>query len=300
MPRLALAVCLASALLAGACVERVPLPQHDPLERFAFWFKFYDTPIEIHFSKPPNLQPGTPLLLYATGDGGWRGQARDIFEHLVHWGYPAAGFSAVDYVRHIGYVSGTTTPERLGRDYLRLIAFARRSLGLPDDTPTILVGVSRGAGLAVVAATQEPVRRELVGVLAVALVHDEEYVRHYRIRRGQPRGDTPRRELVTFDNYEALALLSSLPVEVIQSTRDNYLPAADARQLFGPDSEFRRLHPIEARNHNFKGGRAALFDQMVASLQWIRSVNRSRRTAASGGACGEAAPRRAIPGSCEP
>lgn len=257
-------------LLAGACVERVPLPAHDGLFEFSRWITFYETPLEVHLSKPPQFQPGTPLLLYATGDGGWRGPDRDVYEHMIHWGYPVAGFSALAYIKHIGYVSGTTTPERLARDYLRLIAFAKSALGLPAETRTILVGVSRGAGLSVVAASEDEVRKQVEGVEAVALIHEEEYVRHYRVHRGQVRGDTPARELVAFDNYASLELLSSLPVAVIQSTGDGYLPAADARELFGPDSALRRLIPIEATNHSFRGGRQALFDQMVASLDWIR------------------------------
>jgi hypothetical protein len=274
MSRLLSVGALALALFACARVEHVPLPSGErPLE-FSRWITFYDTPLEVHLSRPREPRPGAPLLLYATGDGGWRGPDRDVYEHMTRWGYPVAGFSALGYLKHLGWVPGTTTPERLGRDYLRLMAVARSALELPEGARTILVGVSRGAGLSIAAATEEDVRRQLAGVVAVALIREEEYVRHYRVPRHGARGDTPARELVTFDNYGSLELLASLPLAVVQSTGDSYLPAADARELFGPDSEFRHLYAIEATSHSFRGGRGALFDRMEASLQWITSVSR--------------------------
>jgi fermentation-respiration switch protein FrsA (DUF1100 family) len=60
-----------------------------------------------------------------------------------------------------------------------------------------------------------------------------------------------------------------LPVAVIQSTRDGYLPAAQARQLFGPDGERRRFYPIESDGHTFGGAHAALYEQARAALEWI-------------------------------
>jgi fermentation-respiration switch protein FrsA (DUF1100 family) len=269
MRRFARLGCVVIAVLAGGCARHVPLhTPYDPVE-FSRWIPFYDHPLEIHLSRPLELQPGTPLLLYATGDGGWRGKDRDAYRHMVHWGYPVAGFSAPAYLSHLGFVSGTTTPARLASDYQRLIEYAKQALSLPDDTRTILVGVSRGAGLAVAAAGRQEVRAGLAGVMAVALTKEEEYVWHYRVRRRQARGELPTRELVMFDTYGSLGRLRSLPLAVIQSTRDNYLPAADARKLFGPDTELRRLYPIEAENHSFKGARDALYAQMAASLSWI-------------------------------
>lgn len=257
------AVCL---LLAG-CVTHPRTSPYDPIE-FNKKIVFYGHPLELHFARPAEMSPGTPLLLYATGDGGWRGKDRDLYLHITRWGYPVAGFSAPSYLSHLGYVTGTTTPGRLARDYERLIEFAKEALSLPAGTRTILVGVSRGAGLAVVAASRPEVRSELAGVMAVALTKEEEYVRHYRVRRGSP-SDTPKRELVTFDTYGSLGRLRSLPLAVIQSTRDNYLPAAAARELFGPDTQTRRFYPIEAENHSFKGAREALYSQMSNSLAWM-------------------------------
>lgn len=69
--------------------------------------------------------------------------------------------------------------------------------------------------------------------------------------------------------YGALPELGAIPVAVIQSTRDDYVPAAEARRLFGPDTPSRELVPITAADHNFAGALAELYAQMERSLEWI-------------------------------
>jgi Bacterial virulence protein (VirJ) len=266
---LAVVVAGLAVLAAGGCVHRDALRSPQKPIEFERSLTFYDHPLDVHLARPVQLQPGTPLLLYATGDGGWRGKDLETYRRMIQWGYPVAGFSAPSYLKHLGFVSGTTTPGRLARDYHRLIEFAKATLSLPAETRTILVGVSRGAGLAVVAAGRSEVNAELAGVLAVGLTKEEEYVRQYRVRRGTSPSDMPRREVISFQTYEYLGRLRSIPLAVIQSTGDNYLPAAAARKLFGPDTASRRLFAIESRDHSFSDAREALFAQMAASLAWM-------------------------------
>jgi pimeloyl-ACP methyl ester carboxylesterase len=260
------------ALALSACVHRGPTVDPARMALYVRQITLYDHPLEVHFARPRQILPLRPMLLYATGDGGFHGNDRAIFDALASFGYPVAGFSARNYLKNLGYVADTTTPQRLAIDYRRLIEFSEKSLELPPNTPVILVGVSRGAGLAVVAAGQRMVRNGLAGVLAIALTKEEEYVRHYRVRPGRTPPGMPRRELVMIETYEYLPRLSSLRVSVIQSTRDNYLPADEARQLFGPDTADRQLHPIKAWDHSFAGARDELYARMEQSLDWISSV----------------------------
>ncbi len=256
----------------SACIYRGPTIDSARTALYARQIALYDHPLDVHFARPREILPLRPMVLYATGDGGFHGNDRAIFDALASLGYPVAGFSARNYLKNLGYVADTTTPQRLAADYERLIQFSERSLELPPNMPVILVGVSRGAGLAVVAAGQRVVRDRLAGVLAIALTKEEEYVRRYRVRPGRTPPGMPRRELVMIETYEYLPRLSSLRVSVIQSTRDSYLPADEARQLFGPDTADRQLHPIEAWDHSFTGGRDELYAQMERSLAWISAA----------------------------
>jgi len=58
---------------------------------------------------------------------------------------------------------------------------------------------------------------------------------------------------------------------VIQASGDHYLPAAQARALFGPDSPTRRFLTIDARNHRFNGGESAFSAALVEAVAWVSS-----------------------------
>jgi Bacterial virulence protein (VirJ) len=215
--------------------------------------------------------PAAPLLVFATGDGGMHRKDLDAYRHLVALGYPIVGFDAHDYVTHLGHEEATT-PARLATDYERIIDTARHVLHLDAGQPVVLVGVSRGAGLSVVAAGHRTLRDSIAGVVAVALTQEEEYVHWYRrIRRdGANPVDRPAAgQPVIVEVYKYLPRLGDMPIAVIQSTRDNYLPAAAARAMFGPDTPNRRFQAIDARNHSFRGARSELYDAMRGALAWV-------------------------------
>jgi len=65
---------------------------------------------------------------------------------------------------------------------------------------------------------------------------------------------------------------------VIQSTRDNYLPADQARSLFGSDTDRRQFHAIDARNHSFAGARPLLYETLRSSLDWVEQVAKPQST----------------------
>jgi hypothetical protein len=253
--------------LAGCGMHREPVVV-PPGIQLARTIVLNDHPLRIHVADTRRSTILRPLIVYATGDRGWAGKDLDVYRHLVAWDYPVAGFDAHDYVKHLGR-SDSTTPARLARDYSAIIAAARDALGLPDSRPVVLVGVSRGADLSVVAAGRPSVRAHLTGVVAVALTREEEYVKWFGVRRRRALG----RSASIVQLYEYLPLLGDVPLTVIQSTHDNYLPAAEARVLFGPDTPVRHFISIEARNHSFKASRDALYAAMRGALERLTAPN---------------------------
>lgn len=243
----------------GACV----LPRH-PGTPAALTSEIFVTlhghALRLHLSKPAAFAPSAPLLVYTTGDAGWWGKDRDIFTHIREWGYPAVGFSAREYVHHLG--ADALRPGEVARDYQAIIGAAVTAMGLPQPARAVLVGKSRGAGLSVAAAGTPQLRGALAGVLAVGLTGEEEYV-HGRVRGSRSR------ERVMLRPYARLPDVGSVPVAVVQSTHDDYVPAAEARRLFGADTASRALATIDARDHNFGGALDALYSQMRRSLEWI-------------------------------
>ena len=268
MRRSALAALVVMAVSAAACAP--PLQSLGPdgpvqsTERISFGDR---DPLDLHLVKPRVPVAGKPLVLFATGDGGWRGKDKEAFDQMRTWGYPMAGFSAPGYLKHITRHTHRTTPADVAADYARLIARAKAAMALPEETPTVLFGVSRGAGLAVAAAGESSLQPQLLGVVAVALTREEEYVHRLKRPKHAPPNALP--ELVMLDNYEYLPRLRTLPVSIIQSTHDDYLPAEEARRLLGPDSKLHKLHPIASMNHSFTDARERLYAEMQASLAWL-------------------------------
>jgi pimeloyl-ACP methyl ester carboxylesterase len=257
-------------LLPIICACHIAVPKSKPVPIQAPII-LYNHPLKLFISQPGNNQNSGVLVVYATGDGGWYDLDREIFEWISKWNYPAVGFSSKDYLKNLGSVSDTTTPRNLAQDFDAIIQFAEQKLNISPATPIVLVGLSRGAGLAVVAAGEGALDSKLAGVLAIALTKEEEYVVHYK-HGGNPSSGKSKNELVQIETYEYLPRIKSVPVVVIQSTHDNYLPAEDARALFGPDTSLKKLLPIEAQNHSFYGGRPDLFAKTEAALSWIYRI----------------------------
>jgi hypothetical protein len=256
--------CLAVlAAAAQACALHLPAASR-PFDRS---LTLNAHPVTIHFANRYGSY-GRPLLLYTTGDGGWARKDLALYKQIVSWGYPTAAFSAPNYLKHLRGEQ-STTPERIGRDYAHIIEFAAAHLALDPGTPVVLIGVSRGAGLEVVAAGDSAVRTKLGGVLAIALTREEEYVRWFGLRLPLLRRPA---HPVMVQLYEYLPLLGSLPVAVVQSTRDAFLPAAAAAHLFGPNTGTRRFHSIDARNHSFGGAREQMYETVHTSVRWIDSL----------------------------
>jgi predicted alpha/beta hydrolase family esterase len=257
--------------LAASCAPPARIVTHPAPEHLKAVVRVQDRWLLLHLSRPRDDATTRPLLLYVTGDGGWGGKDLDTYEHLRTFGQPVAGFSAPDYLDHLRGGADSLSPPELAGDFADIVKLAKERLSLPPSTEVILVGVSRGADLVVVAAAESALGPTVGGVLAVALTDEEEYVRH-RPRRlfhpGAHEAELPPLEMVKpYDYIEQVRA----PLCLIQSTNDQYVPAAKAREAFGPDAPGRKLIAIASRNHSFSDQRDALYDAMHRSILWILS-----------------------------
>lgn len=260
-----LAACLVLLVLTTSCDYGWPGIKTKPtMQAGARPVRLMDFDLPLHFAKEERSSAGRPMVLFATGDGGWRGIDREIVDTIARLGYPIAGFSSKDYLAHLKHMPEMPTPAEVGADYSSLIDNARQAMGIPATTSVVLSGFSRGAALAVIAAGDSRLGPSLVGVLAMGLDDVEEHVQAQR-SRAAPAPTKP--EVVR--PYEYLKGLDALPLSVIQSTRDRFLGASQARRLFGEDSELHKLHAITAESHTFGGARTLLFREIEQSLSWI-------------------------------
>jgi type IV secretory pathway VirJ component len=226
-------------------------------------------PLDLHLAVPDQPVPDAPLVLYASGDGGWFGAAVDMFQQIARAGYPVAGFSSRAFLKIQRPHGGLVNAAQLAADYKTIVNHARAALRLSDTNRVVLTGWSRGAAFSVLAASEPSVRGQLAGIIAIGLATGENLMTvsdDDATDDGEPAETSgPSR----IDNSATIAQLGPLSCAVIQASRDNYLPAADARRLFGPDTDRRRLYAIDAKNHRFSGGKAAFDAALLDALHWI-------------------------------
>jgi fermentation-respiration switch protein FrsA (DUF1100 family) len=207
------------------------------------------------------------LVIFSTGDAGWLGASGAVFERLAEMGYYAAGFNAREMlkpVRESGQKVGLSRMAELLDDLFRQ---TRRELGRPEDTPLILIGDSRGAGGAVLGSILPRLRPQVAGAVAIALTRETDFIRAPDPADRPPEIQVDEKERIQL--YPAIALAGDIPLAVIQSAGDKYVPADEARRLLGPDTPTRRLYEVAAKNHGFSGGREEMLRDLEDALRWI-------------------------------
>ena len=238
----------------------------------------HDEPLTLHLAAPQTpLSASTPLVLYASGDGGWFGAAVRMFHTIASSGFPTVGFSTKAFMQIEHRWSSTLSVADVAEGYQQIIDAARAQLRLPPDAPAVLTGWSRGASLGVLVASSREVDPQVIGLVAIGLDANEQL---------DIEGDDDDDEgtdidvpLVRDDGHHArsiamyplLSMIAPRRSVVIQASGDGYLPAARARELFGPDSTMRRLVTVDARNHRFDGGEPRFAAALVEALGGVSS-----------------------------
>lgn len=198
--------------------------------------------------------------------------------HMAERGYMIAAFDPGVMMSLIKRAEGQVSLTAAATALDRLIMQVRRELGLPDATPTILTGYSRGSNLVVFAAGERDLRRHLLGGVAVALTREADHLQEPDPARNTPA--LPVDDRGRLQTYPAISRLGALPFAVIQSAGDSYVRAEESRRLFGPDTPTRRLYEVDAIDHAFDGGHEALLHDLDDALAWIIAHNRRARTQA--------------------
>jgi dienelactone hydrolase len=207
------------------------------------------------------------LVVFFTGDGGWHRTSSELFRHLAEQGYTVAGFSSDQILKPFARTGEKMAPARAAQGLKKLYTEVKRDLGLPDSTPIMVVGYSRGASMVAFTAVHPELQGGVAGAVSVALVREADYLQ-------VPDGVTgPAIQVSSTGHlqlYPLLKLLGSLRLAVIQSTNDHYVTAAESRQLLGPDTDTLRLYTVEARNHRFSNARDKLMQDLDDALLWVK------------------------------
>jgi dienelactone hydrolase len=152
--------------------------------------------------------------------------------------------------------------QQIPRDYEALLKLVDASPGKP-----VLIGVSEGAGLSVVAAADPAVKPRIAGVVALGLGDVNELAWHWRdsiiyVTKGTPKEPA-------FHATDFISHLAPAPVALLRSAHDEYVPAGESEQIFASASEPKKLWTVDAANHRFAGNLLEFDVRLVEALAWI-------------------------------
>jgi pimeloyl-ACP methyl ester carboxylesterase len=206
--------------------------------------------------------PGQRVAIVTSGDGGWVHLGPEVAEHLADGGYYVIGFDARAYLSSFTHGEETLTVADVPRDFATIVDHAAR-VGLRP----LLVGVSEGAGLSVLAATDRRLQSHIAGVVAMGLPDRNELGWHLRDSLIYVTKRTPNEPL--FSVRDIVGRVSPVPLAIFQATRDEFVPPEETQAIVAAAREPCRLFTIEAGNHRFADARPELWQRLEEALVWI-------------------------------
>lgn len=206
---------------------------------------------------------GGPPVVVSSGDGGWMHLGPHVAETLAARGFFVVGFDVKAYLE--SFTSGNLTLGRTDEpgDYKVLADFAARE----TSQKPILIGVSEGAGLSVLAATDPQTKRSIAGVLGLGLPDINELGWRWRdamiyLTHGVPKEPT-------FSTAAIVSRVSPTPLGAIHSTHDEFVPLTTVQRVLDAAAEPKQLWIVKAADHRFSDNLAEFDRRLLEAIAWI-------------------------------
>ena len=207
--------------------------------------------------------PSPDIALLSSGDGGWVHLAPHVAEALAARGWYVVGFDAKSYLE--GFTAGgkALSERDVQKDYARLIDFITPR----DRDRPILIGVSEGAGLSVLAATNDAVKRRIQGVVGLGLPDISELGWRWRDMLIYVTHTVPNEP--TFSAANVIGRLAPVPLAAIHSTHDEFVPPSEINRVMARAGEPKKLWMVEAADHRFSDNEGEFDRRLFEALTWI-------------------------------
>jgi len=253
-------VSLTFALAAAAAVDASSFEKLDASVR--------GQPLTLALYRPPASSRGT--IVIGSGDVGWVGLAVTVAEQFSADGYAVIGINVRQYLAAFTVGKSHLAVTDVPGDYRVLVTAARARM--PLARPVVVAGVSEGAALAVLAAADPGNRDWLDGVITMGLPATAELAwRWTDVGAWITKRDMNEPSFCSFDY---VASVSPLPLYMIQSRRDEYVPTADYQRFSDLAKEPKKLVLIDASNHRFTDRRDDLRRAIADGLAWVKGFRR--------------------------
>ncbi len=207
-------------------------------------------------------ETGQPVVV-SSGDGGWIHLGPDVAELLSAQGYFVVGVDCKAYLSGFTSDNKTLTTSDVPADYRAFVDVARAG----RERRVLLVGVSLGAGLSVLAATGPELQPALSGVIALGLPKENELGWRFRDAIIYFTKKTPNEPIFLASDF--IPKVPPVPLAGIHSTHDEFVPVDEEQRLFALPGAPKRLWVVDAQNHRFSGNVAGFHTALAEALAWI-------------------------------
>jgi fermentation-respiration switch protein FrsA (DUF1100 family) len=213
---------------------------------------------------------GMPVIV-SSGDGGWIHLGPHVAEVLSANGFFVVGFDVRAYLESFTTGATTVRVEDEPGDYRALIDFAA---GETRRKP-LLIGVSEGAGLSVLAATDARNKQAVAGVIGLGLSDLTELGWRWKDMVIYLTHDTPREP--TFSVKAVVDRMAPIPLAAIHSAHDEYVPLAEVEHVLERAGQPKRLWIVNAANHRFSDNLAEFDRTLLEAITWMTNVQTGGR-----------------------
>ena len=208
------------------------------------------------------VRGGQPVIV-SSGDGGWIHLGPHVAQVLAAKGFFVVGFDAKAYLTSFTSGSATLRPEDEPGDYKVLADFAARG----SRQRPILVGVSEGAGLSVMAATDPATRSAIGGVVGLGLPDINELGWRWKdaliyVTHGVPNEPV-------FSTASMVSRMAPSPLAAIHSTQDEFVPLTEVQRVMAAAGEPKKLWVVPATDHKFSGNLPEFDRRLLDALAWV-------------------------------
>jgi alpha-beta hydrolase superfamily lysophospholipase len=205
---------------------------------------------------------GTPVIV-SSGDGGWIHLGPHVAEVLAAKGFFVVGFDVKAYLERFTSGKSTLRPEDVPGDYKVIADFTVRGT---SERP-ILIGVSEGAGLSVLAGIDPRMKTEIAGVIGLGLPDVNELGWRLKDSLIYLTHGTPHEP--TFSVSAIVDRMAPVPLVAIHSTHDEFVPVAQVQHVMERAKEPKKLLIIKAADHRFSDNLAEFDQCLLEAITWI-------------------------------
>jgi pimeloyl-ACP methyl ester carboxylesterase len=211
---------------------------------------------------PANGGASRGKVLFAPGDGGWRGFAIDIAKQLQNGGYDVYGLDTRRYLQSFAGNGGLKTSD-IPRDFGLIAQWIRQD----SSHPLLLAGWSEGAGLALAAAADSRNKGVFAGLVVIGMAEKNLLAWHWSDTWAEIAKTVPNEP--TFPSAQFVSQVAPLPLFVIASSNDEYSTVPATRALFAQARDPKKLVVVDAKDHKYGGNTDTFFRTLKEALIWI-------------------------------